>query len=182
MMIKKTYTFKTPAKNVWDTLTDPFMIFEWSGYPATMSPQAGTQFSLWEGDVHGTNIEVVPQQKLVQNWFGGDWDAPSVVTFTLHEENGVTTLELEQTGIPDYETADFDTAWDKFYLEPIKRLLEPYALPPEPTLPNGMKASEIFDEAILDTLQAPAANQPTSSQPPQNPPSQEPPSGPTASF
>lgn len=150
-MIKKTYTFKANIGDVWDALTDPFMILAWSKYPATMSEQPGAEFSLWEGDVHGTNIEVIPRQKLVQNWFGGDWDAPSIVTFTLRKgDDGYgTILDLEHTGVPSDERANFERGWDEYYIGPIMELLQPLDFPPEQRIVNDIPISEIFHENIL---------------------------------
>ena len=35
-----------------------------------------------------------------------------------------TRLDLEHTGVPDAEAADFDAGWDDYYLGPMKELLE----------------------------------------------------------
>lgn len=151
-MIKKTYQFKASSEDVWSALTDKFVIREWTGYDAVMEPKAGTQFSLWEGDIHGTNIEVVPEQKLVQNWFGGEWDAPSIVTFTLRPEGTGCTLELEHTGVPADEEADFDIGWDDYYIGAIMELLQPEDFEDIPKDEDGFKFTEYRDPTLIDDL------------------------------
>ena len=123
--IAKTYRIAAPRALVWGALTNPVHIETWSGAPAIMSDQPGTDFVLWDGDVRGRNLEVEPERRLVQEWYGGDWDEPSIATFTLWDvDGGGTFLELFHTNVPDDEGADFDTGWDDYYLGPMKRLLE----------------------------------------------------------
>jgi activator of HSP90 ATPase len=122
--IKKVYKIAAPAKKVWDALVSQKIIEVWGGGPAKMDDKVGTEFSLWGGDIHGKNIEVVRERKLVQEWFGGDWPKPSIVTFTIKPEKDKTVLELEHTGVPDGEVDDIDAGWDDYYVGPMKDLLE----------------------------------------------------------
>ncbi len=89
-----------------------------------MSEKTGEEFSLWGGEVHGKNIEVVVNKKLVQEWSSGNWPSPSIATFVLTEKNGSTVLKLLHNKIPDGEAPDIDDVWDLYYLGEIKRLLE----------------------------------------------------------
>lgn len=125
MDIEKTYRIAAPRTQVWAALTEPVHIETWSGAPAVMSEMPGSEFVLWGGDVHGRILEVEPGHRLVQEWYGGDWDQPSVATFTLFDvDGGGTFLELAHTNVPDDEADDFETGWDDYYLGPMKRLLE----------------------------------------------------------
>ena len=122
--IRQTYHIKAPVKKVWQALTEPAVIEKWGGGPARMDDRAGAKFELWGGDIHGTNTEVVKEQKLVQDWFGGNWPEPSRVTFTLKEENGETTVTLIHENVPEEELDDFKQGWKDYYLGAIKELLE----------------------------------------------------------
>lgn len=125
MEIEKTYRIAAPRNLVWAALTDPIHIETWSGAPAFMADKPGTEFMLWDGDVRGRNLQVDPGHILVQEWYGGDWDEPSIATFTLWDaSDGGTFLELSHSNVPAEETADLDTGWDDYYLGPMKRLLE----------------------------------------------------------
>ncbi len=125
--IKQTYHIKALPAVVWKALLDPSEIENWGGGPAVMTEHEGADFSLWGGDIHGTNLEVLHEEKLVQDWFGGDWDEPSRVTFTLTPEERGTTIELLHENIPDSEVADITEGWDLYYLGAMKKYLEEQA-------------------------------------------------------
>ncbi len=122
--IRKTYEINVPAQRVWQALVDPKIISGWGAGPAKMSPKEGTAFSLWGGDIHGVNTEIIPDKKLVQKWYGGKWDAPSILTLALHAQGNGTRIELTQTNIPDNEAADIDDGWTSYYFGPMKEYLE----------------------------------------------------------
>ncbi len=128
--IQQTYHIHGPVDAVWAALVQPKQIAVWSGASAQMNVQVGGRFSLWGGDVHGQNLEVVPKKKLVQAWFGGDWDTPSKVTFRLAPEKGGTRLRLVQTGVPAAEVHDFADGWKLYYLGPLQAQVERQSAPP----------------------------------------------------
>ncbi len=122
--IQKTYRVHAPIEKVWDALVQPKIIQQWSGSSAKMEAKEGFNFKLWNGDIHGKNITVQKNKELVQEWFGGDWDNPSLAMFTLSEKDGVTTVKFVNTNVPDDAAKDIDDGWDRYYLGPIKKLLE----------------------------------------------------------
>ncbi len=123
--ITQTYVIHAPAEYVWQALVDPKMIDGWGGGPAKMSDRVGANFSLWGGDVHGRNLEVVNDTKLVQEWIG--WDeklGKSKLTFELTEKNAVTTVKLLHENVPDSEHRAIAAGWKTDYMGPLKTLLE----------------------------------------------------------
>jgi len=123
--IHKSYDIAAPREAVWAALTNPAVIEKWGGGPAIMAAMPGFKFEFWGGDVHGTVREADPDSCMTQDWFGGDWPAPSFVRFTLSDTpSGGTLLELENKGVPTEDEADIDAGWDDYYLGPIKALLE----------------------------------------------------------
>jgi uncharacterized protein YndB with AHSA1/START domain len=122
--ITKDYLIEAPVRAVWQALTDPDVIERWGGGPVEMSAEPGASFSLWGGDIYGRNLTAEPPSRLVQEWFGGDWEEPSVVEFVLAGEGTRTRLTLLHTRVPSDVAADFDAGWDDFYLGPMKALLE----------------------------------------------------------
>ena len=123
-IIKKSYEISAPIEQVWKALVDPKIIDEWGGGPSTMDDEIGTEFQLWGGDIHGKNIEVEKEKKLVQEWFEGDWEKPSIVEFTLQTDHNKTILKLEHKSVPDEEIDEIDQGWDDYYLGSIKKMLE----------------------------------------------------------
>lgn len=122
--IKQKYHIEAPVDKVWKSLIEPAEIDGWGGGPAVMDDKVGAEFKLWDGDIHGKNIEVTPSKKLVQEWFGGEWDEPSIVTFKLSEKDGETDLELLQTDVPDAEAKEIEDGWREYYLGPLKEYVE----------------------------------------------------------
>ena len=123
--IRQTYEMKASVREVFDALTKPDIIESWSGGPAQMDDKESTKFKLWNGQIHGTNVEVVPDKKLVQHWYGGKWDKPSKVTFNLAENNkGTTTVELIHENVPDKENAFISRGWEKYYLGKMREWFE----------------------------------------------------------
>ena len=118
------YYIKAPVGKVWEALTDPKIIDAWGGGPVKMSGRQGASFSFWGGDIWGKNIKVVPEKFLVQEWYGGKWEEPSKVTFSLSEKMGNTALLLKHENLPDDGWKDFYDGWKDYYLGPLKKLLE----------------------------------------------------------
>ena len=122
--IEQTYEIAAPISTVWRCLVDPGLIEEWGGGPAEMSDEIGADFRLWDGDIWGENIAVEAPNLLKQEWYGGDWERPSIVTITLEEQDGGTLLTLHQTGVPEEEIPDIEGGWQIYYLGPLKEMAE----------------------------------------------------------
>lgn len=122
--LNKTYEIKAAPEEMWQALTDPGFIEEWSGAPAVMDENAGTEFQLFGGDIHGFNREMERNEQIVQDWYAGDWKQPSKVTITLGMQRDFTLVELQHEGIPDDAFPEIDTGWDNQYLGRIQALFE----------------------------------------------------------
>jgi len=122
--IKQEYQINAPLEKVWEALVEPKVIEKWGAGPVKMSDEEGFEFELWGGDIHGKNIEVTKNKKLIQEWYSGNWPKPSKVTFTLSSEGGSTTVSLTHENIPDEEAKDIEGGWNSYYLGKIKELLE----------------------------------------------------------
>lgn len=113
-------------EEVFAALTNPFQIEIWSGYPADMKAETGYVFSLWEGDITGVNLEVIPNRHLVQEWFFGEQEEQSLVEIKLKKEGGKTLLELKHTHIPAEAYEEITEGWREYYLGSMKEMLEIY--------------------------------------------------------
>ena len=123
-IIKQTYLINAPIEKVWRALTDPTEINEWGAGPVDMDDKVGTEFNLWEGDIHGKNIEVIPKKRLVQEWFSGHWEKPSKVAFTLSRLSQKTQIDLLHEEYPEVEHEELESGWREYYLGPMKDYLE----------------------------------------------------------
>ncbi len=122
--VKQTYFINASIEKVWQALVDPKIIDDWGGGEAKMNSEEGFEFSFWGGDIHGKNIEVKPGKKLIQDWMSGEWEEYSKVTFNLSEKDGKTKIDLLHENIPDKEAKDIADGWKRYYLGPLKKLLE----------------------------------------------------------
>jgi uncharacterized protein YndB with AHSA1/START domain len=115
---------KAEPQDVYACLTNPLTIELWSGYPAKMEGIEGSEFEIWGGDISGKILELEPFTKVVQQWYFGDQEEPSIVTFKLHHEKNHVSVELRHTNIPDEVYEEFVTGWDENFLGEIKNFLE----------------------------------------------------------
>ena len=122
--IRQTYHIHASIQEVWQALVDPKDIESWGAGPAKMDEKVGTEFSLWDGEVWGKNIKVIPNRKLVQEWYGGKWDKPSITTFSLHKEEDGTRIDFLHEDVPDKEAKDIEQGWKDYYLGPLKEYVE----------------------------------------------------------
>lgn len=109
--------FIIPAapEEVYAALTHPATIQLWTGEPAEMSTEPGTEFSLWDGDIAGRNIAFEPGRKIEQEWFFGDQQEASIVTILLHPHKQGTSAELRHTNIPDEAFDEMVAGWEENY-------------------------------------------------------------------
>ena len=113
-------------EEVYNALTNSFQIELWTGYPAVMDEKAGTVFSLWEGDISGCNLEMIKDYKIVQEWFFGEIEKPSIVTMILKKAGKDTRIDLEHINIPDDAYEEIIEGWKDYYLDSVKNFLEFY--------------------------------------------------------
>lgn len=123
---KKTFRIDAEPSDVYAALTNPVTIRIWSGYPAEMSTEPGSEFSLWEGDIAGKNIEFVTDRKVVQEWYFGEQKEKSIVTISIApERNSCTVVTVEHTNIPDEDFEDISEGWREYYMGAIITLFSP---------------------------------------------------------
>ena len=70
--VKQTVTFKAQRHEVYEALMDSKKHAKFTGDKATISRKVGGKFSVFDGYGEGTNIELIPDSKIVQNWRAGD--------------------------------------------------------------------------------------------------------------
>ncbi len=122
--IKQIYKIKAPVDRVWQALVDPALIEKWGGGPANMAPIEGYEFTLWGGDVHGKNLKVEDYKLLIQDWADNDLPTPTPVEFSLSVKDNHTVVVMKQTNIPESRIDDLTDGWKRYYLGPLKKLVE----------------------------------------------------------
>jgi len=117
--------FKASPHRIYEILLDSRQFAAFSGEPANISPEAGGAFSMFGGKIVGRNIELVPDQRIVQAWRPASW-APgeyTLVKFTLKEQGSQTHLVLDHTGFHEGDFAHFDSGWKDHYWQRLTKYL-----------------------------------------------------------
>lgn len=116
---KNYFLISAAPEDVFTALTNPATIQLWSGEPAEMSTEPGSEFSLWEGSITGKNISFEPGKKIVQEWYFGEQDEKSIVTMIFHPHKQGTSAELRHTNIPDEDYDDIVAGWNDVYFSSL---------------------------------------------------------------
>lgn len=112
---KKYYIIPAAPEELYIALTNPATIQLWSENEAEMSTVSGSEFSLFEGNIVGKNLEFEENKKIVQEWYFGEQPQPSIVTIILHPHKNGTSVELRHTNIPDGDLDDIKDGWNNLY-------------------------------------------------------------------
>ena len=117
---KKYFNIPAPPEEVYNALTNPVTIQLWTGEPAEMSTEPGSEFSMWDGSIVGKNLHFEEGRKIVQQWYFDDQEQESIVTIVLHPKGTGTSVELTHTNIPDEDYDDFVDGWIGSYFGALR--------------------------------------------------------------
>jgi activator of HSP90 ATPase len=117
--------FKVGPERIYDVLLDPKQFADMTGRAATIDPTEGGAFSLFGGLITGRNVELVPNQRIVQAWRPTHWDSGiySIVRFEFREQGSQARMLLDHTGFPEAEAENLDSGWKGHYLNPLAKYL-----------------------------------------------------------
>ncbi|XP_057720819.1 uncharacterized protein LOC130935214 [Arachis stenosperma] len=102
--ISMTERFNCRARDLYEILLDEN---RWKGFTqsnAKISKEVGGEFSIFDGSVTGTNVELQEAKLIVQKWRFGSWPdgVHSLVKLVLEEpEPGVTVVKLTHNDVPE---------------------------------------------------------------------------------
>jgi uncharacterized protein YndB with AHSA1/START domain len=132
--INQTVVVKSPRDVVYKALTEADELTLWFPTRAESDPRAGGRIKLfWDftdasqnGSQEGEYVEVVPNEKFSYTWTADS--IPTLVTFTLSEANGETTVDLEHStshdGADEKKLHDDHANQWGFFLMNLKGYLE----------------------------------------------------------
>lgn len=121
---KKYYELPASPEEVYAALTNEGTIQLWTGAKAVMSTEPGSEFALWDESISGKNLEFEPGRKIVQQWYFGEQEEPSIVTIKLHQHKHGTSVELRHTNIPDEVYEEMIDGWDNEYFGSLKEFYD----------------------------------------------------------
>jgi len=83
-------------------------------------------FSVWDGQVRGVTVSLIPNRKIVQAWRSADWppDHFSIVTFSLVPALNGTMLVLDHFAVPTTAYNGIASGWKDYYWKSMKSHLQ----------------------------------------------------------
>lgn len=124
--IRQSVTFQASPRAVYEALTDPRQHAKFTGAKASISKKIGGKFTAYDGYIEGVNLELVPDEKIVQSWRGSDWPKGyySRATFSLRKVGNGTRLTFVQIKVPEEQYESISKGWHDYYWKPMKKMLE----------------------------------------------------------
>jgi activator of HSP90 ATPase len=118
---------KATPQRIYQALLSSKDFAAFTGAPAEIDPKPGGAFSLFGGMVVGRNVELVPNQRIVQAWrVVADFPdgVYTLVKFELKPRGpSETSVILDQTGFAEGDFDHLSAGWHSHYWEPLKIFL-----------------------------------------------------------
>jgi activator of HSP90 ATPase len=117
---------KASPQRIYEILLDSKQFAAFTGMPpASIDAAAGGAFSMFSGMIVGRNIELIPNQRIVQAWRPTHWDPGvySIVKFELKPLGSGTMVILDHSGFPEGDYDHLFEGWKLRYWEPLKKYL-----------------------------------------------------------
>ena len=115
--------FAASPQQLYDALLDAKQFTEFSGRPAEINREVGGAFSLFKGHLVGRNLELVPNERIVQAWRVVTWPegAYSIARFELKPQGSGTRLVLDHIGFPEGLHDHLAEGWEENYWSLLKK-------------------------------------------------------------
>ena len=129
--------FKASPSQLYSALTDPKQFDQVTRLSAAMktmaignklaeiSGEVGGAFALFGGYITGRQLELVPNQRIVQAWRTQSWDPGdySIVRFDFVEQGSGTKIVFDHKGFPLGQAEHLAAGWKGNYWEPMEKFL-----------------------------------------------------------
>ena len=130
--IHQEVVFQASPQRVYHALTDPKQFTKVTSFspvmkapPAEISGEVGGAFTCFGGHIVGRQVELVPNQRIVQAWRVVTWDPGvySIAKFEFNEQGSTTRLVFDHTGFPTGKAEHLADGWKANYWEPVRKYL-----------------------------------------------------------
>jgi activator of HSP90 ATPase len=126
--IRQRVDFSADPHDLYEALMDSKKHSEFTRSKCVISRKVGGKVRSYDGYIVGENIELVPDEKIVQTWMAEEdcWPAGHIsrVTFVLKPIKSGTRLTFTHSGVPVDCGDRFDAGWQEHYWAPLKEMLE----------------------------------------------------------
>ncbi|MEI6280806.1 MAG: SRPBCC family protein [bacterium] len=120
--IKQKIILGTSPHEVYEILMDSKKHTQITGAKAKINREVGGKFTAYDGYCEGTNLKLIPDKKIVQEWRANDWPSGhySLVTYNLAKNKNGTELSFTQRGVPSEQYKEIKDGWREFYWDRMK--------------------------------------------------------------
>lgn len=127
--IKQEIEVKAPAKEVYEAFMDQKKHSKIINSSAKIEREIGGKFELYNGDIIGETLELLPNTKIVQKWRYNYEDWPEdhfseIILELVEKDKNTCVIKFEHNGIPEKYTDEISKGWYEYYWNPLKALLE----------------------------------------------------------
>jgi activator of HSP90 ATPase len=126
--LQQKITIQASPHEVYEALMDTKKFITFTGDHAHINRGVGGVFTAFNGYVKGKNMELVPDEKIVQEWQADEEGWPkdhfSIITIVLTPSNEGTQLDFIQDKLPQPCAEDIAKVWEDDYWAPLKQYLE----------------------------------------------------------
>ncbi|MBT8078343.1 MAG: SRPBCC domain-containing protein [Gammaproteobacteria bacterium] len=120
--IYKSVILPAPAAELYDMYLDAEIHGAFTGAPAKVSDEPGSEFEAFGGLLKGTTLQAVKPRLIVQSWRSvnfadDDPDSTLVIAFT-EEEDDEGRIDLVHLDVPDSDLQGVTGGWESRYFAP----------------------------------------------------------------
>jgi activator of HSP90 ATPase len=117
--------YKTTPERIYHVLLDSKQFNSCTGLAAEIDPKAGGAFRLFDGQIEGRNVELVPDRRIVQAWRPASWPAGvySIARFELVAGAPGTRIVFDHSGFSEDKQEHLAAGWVDHYWEPLHKYL-----------------------------------------------------------
>jgi activator of HSP90 ATPase len=123
--IHQVVDFTASPQRLYEALLDAKQFTAFSGRPAEINREVGGAFYVFGGHIIGRNLELVPNQRIVQAWRVVTWPEGiySIARFELKAQGSGTRLIFDHTGFPEDLKDHLAEGWESNYWSLLKKYL-----------------------------------------------------------
>jgi len=123
IVIHQEIDLNASPQKVYEALLDSKQFTEFSARAAEINREVGGAFSLFKGHIIGRNLELVPNQRIVQGWRVVTWPegAYSIARFDLKPQGSGTHVVFDHIGFPEGLHDDLAQGWEENYWSLLKK-------------------------------------------------------------
>ncbi len=118
--------YRVAPSRIYEVLLDAKQFSAFTKDSATIERRQGGAFKLFGGRIEGRNIELAPNQRIVQAWREASWPSGiyTLAKFELVKAGSGSRIVFDQTGIAEADWGHLNEGWPIRYWEPLHKYLE----------------------------------------------------------